>query len=129
MKFLVATDAWHPQVNGVVRTLGHVARQAPALGADLEFLTPNEFWTVPMPSYPEVRLALTGPGAIERGRDYSEMTSRGVSFWRDAHASADAACGHIVHCRPPCRRRHSRASAITSSGPARAAPASAPMSL
>ena len=62
MKILVATDAWHPQVNGVVRTLGHVAREARALGAEIEFLTPGEFWTLPMPSYPEVRLALTGAG-------------------------------------------------------------------
>ncbi len=66
MKILVATDAWHPQVNGVVRTLGHVAREARALGAELEFLTPGEFWTLPMPTYPEVRLALPGPGDVER---------------------------------------------------------------
>ena len=66
MKILVATDAWHPQVNGVVRTLGHVAREAHALGAELEFLTPGEFWTLPMPSYPEIRLALPGPGDVER---------------------------------------------------------------
>jgi glycosyltransferase involved in cell wall biosynthesis len=66
MKILVATDAWHPQVNGVVRTLGHVAREAGALGAELEFLTPAEFWTLPMPTYPEVRLALPGPGDVER---------------------------------------------------------------
>jgi len=32
VKILIATDAWHPQVNGVVRTLGQVAREAPALG-------------------------------------------------------------------------------------------------
>src|SRR5664279_2671761 len=47
MKILVATDAWHPQINGVVRTLGHVARAARALGADVEFLAPSEFWTLP----------------------------------------------------------------------------------
>jgi len=66
MKILVATDAWHPQVNGVVRTLGHMAREAPELDATVEFLTPNEFRTLPMPSYPEIRLALTRPGAVER---------------------------------------------------------------
>lgn len=66
MKILVATDAWHPQVNGVVRTLGHVAREARVLGADLEFLTPAEFWTLPLPSYPEIRLALPAPGEIAR---------------------------------------------------------------
>ena len=44
MKVLVATDAWHPQVNGVVHTLGHVAREGRALGAELEFLSPDQFW-------------------------------------------------------------------------------------
>jgi glycosyltransferase involved in cell wall biosynthesis len=66
MKILVATDAWHPQVNGVVRTLGHVAREAHAFGAELEFLSPDAFFTLPMPSYPEIRLALPGPGDVER---------------------------------------------------------------
>jgi glycosyltransferase involved in cell wall biosynthesis len=66
MKILVATDAWHPQVNGVVRTLGHVAREARMLGAELEFLRPDQFWTLPMPSYPEIRLALVTPADIER---------------------------------------------------------------
>ena len=69
MKILVATDAWHPQVNGVVRTLGHVAREARALDADVEFLSPSEFWTLPMPSYPEIRLAITRPGDVERRLD------------------------------------------------------------
>jgi hypothetical protein len=70
-KILVATDAWHPQVNGVVRTLNQVACQARVLDADLEFLTPEAFWTVPMPGYKEIRLALTGPGDIERKLDHA----------------------------------------------------------
>ena len=66
MKVLVATDAWHPQVNGVVHTLGHVAREGRALGAELEFLSPDQFWTLPMPSYPEIRLALVGTRDVEQ---------------------------------------------------------------
>jgi hypothetical protein len=66
MKILVATDAWHPQVNGVVRTLGHVAREAPAHCAEVEFLSPDQFWTLPVPTYPEIRLALVAPGDVER---------------------------------------------------------------
>lgn len=66
MKILVATDAWHPQVNGVVRTLGHVAREASALRSEIAFVTPETFFTLPMPSYPEVRLALPAPGDIAR---------------------------------------------------------------
>jgi hypothetical protein len=40
MRILIATDAWHPQVNGVVRTLTSLARAAANLGGEVEFLTP-----------------------------------------------------------------------------------------
>jgi glycosyltransferase involved in cell wall biosynthesis len=95
MKILVATDAWHPQVNGVVRTLGHVAREARALGAELEFLTPAEFWTLPMPSYPEVRLALPGPGDVERRLDRARPDA--------IHIATEGPLGHAV--RRVCMRR------------------------
>src|SRR5215469_14886874 len=60
MKVLVATDAWRPQVNGVVRTLGSLARAAAKLGVEIEFLSPDGFWTFPVPTYPGLRLALPG---------------------------------------------------------------------
>jgi hypothetical protein len=60
MKILVATDAWRPQVNGVVRTLGALARAAGKLGVEIEFLSPEGFWTFPVPTYPGLRLALPG---------------------------------------------------------------------
>jgi glycosyltransferase involved in cell wall biosynthesis len=67
MRILVATDAWHPQVNGVVRTYESLADKLTALGAELAFLTPSEFRTLPCPTYPEIRLALPGyPYVIER---------------------------------------------------------------
>ena len=50
MKVLVATDAWRPQVNGVVRTLGSLARAAGKLGVDVKFLSPDGFWTFPVPT-------------------------------------------------------------------------------
>jgi glycosyltransferase involved in cell wall biosynthesis len=95
MKILVATDAWHPQVNGVVRTLGHVAREARALGAELEFLAPSEFWTLPMPSYPEIRLALPGPGDVERRLDRTRPDA--------IHIATEGPLGHAV--RRVCMRR------------------------
>jgi len=58
MKVLVATDAWRPQVNGVVRTLGSLARAAAKLGVEIDFLSPEGFWTFPVPTYPGLRLAL-----------------------------------------------------------------------
>ena len=69
MKILIATDAWKPQVNGVVATLGHLAEEAAGLGAQIEFVTPLEFHTLPLPNYPEVRLSLVPPGAMERRLD------------------------------------------------------------
>ena len=69
MKILIATDAWKPQVNGVVATLGHLAEQAAGLGAQIQFITPAEFRTLPLPNYPEVRLSLVPPGAMERRLD------------------------------------------------------------
>ena len=66
MRILVATDAWHPQVNGVVRTLAMTADAAKALGAGITFLTPQSFRTFALPSYPGLRLALPQPAKIAR---------------------------------------------------------------
>ena len=60
MKILVATDAWRPQVNGVVRTYERLREEAAPLDAEIIFLTPGEFSTVPCPTYPEIRLSLPG---------------------------------------------------------------------
>jgi glycosyltransferase involved in cell wall biosynthesis len=58
MKVMIATDAWRPQVNGVVRTLNSLARAAAKLNVEVEFLSPDGFWTFPVPTYPGLRLAL-----------------------------------------------------------------------
>ena len=63
-RVLVATDAWHPQVNGVVRSLTSLAKSAADLGAAIDFLTPEGFPSLPLPTYPDLRLALPGPGEI-----------------------------------------------------------------
>lgn len=66
MRILIATDAWHPQVNGVVRTLTMMAEAAKALGVDISFLTPQSFRTFALPSYPDLRLALPYRAKIAR---------------------------------------------------------------
>ena len=66
MRILIATDAWHPQVNGVVRTLTSLARAAATLGAEIEFLTPQGFPSVGVPTYPGLRVALPKGGEIAR---------------------------------------------------------------
>ena len=64
MRVLVATDAWHPQINGVVYTLSELARAAPRLGASIAFLTPEGLPCLPLPTYPDIRLAVARPRAI-----------------------------------------------------------------
>jgi len=66
MKILIATDAWHPQVNGVVRTLTSLARSASALDADISFVTPDGFPSVGVPTYPGLRIALPNRREIAR---------------------------------------------------------------
>jgi glycosyltransferase involved in cell wall biosynthesis len=66
MRILIATDAWHPQVNGVVRTLTSLARSASALGAEISFLTPDGFPSVGVPTYPGLRIALPNRREIKK---------------------------------------------------------------
>ncbi len=63
-RILIVTDACHPQINGVVRTLKHLADGLAATGRDVSFLTSEGFRTIPMPSYPDIRLALATPRRI-----------------------------------------------------------------
>jgi glycosyltransferase involved in cell wall biosynthesis len=57
-RILIVSDAWTPQVNGVVRTLRTITDEMRAMGKTVEIIGPDQFRTVPMPSYPEIRLAL-----------------------------------------------------------------------
>ena len=66
MKIMIVTDAWKPQVNGVVRTLQTTARELQAMGHTVDFLTPLEFSTLPCPTYPDIRLSLFGGGRVAR---------------------------------------------------------------
>lgn len=59
MKIALISDAWHPQVNGVVRTLSTIFTHLKAQGHDVLMVTPDQFKSIPCPSYPEIRLALT----------------------------------------------------------------------
>jgi len=64
MKILIVTDAWAPQVNGVVRTLQSVRRELEAKGHEIEMISPDLFRNFPCPTYPEIRLALAGARRI-----------------------------------------------------------------
>jgi glycosyltransferase involved in cell wall biosynthesis len=64
MRITIATDAWHPQVNGVVRTLGKVTELLRAKGHELSLITTGARPTFPLPSYQEIRLARVGSRQI-----------------------------------------------------------------
>ena len=72
LKVLIVTDAWAPQVNGVVRTLEMLGRELTVLGHDVRYVTPQGRITVPMPTYSEIRLALFTRRSLEREiREYA----------------------------------------------------------
>ena len=58
MKILIVTDAWYPQVNGVCRTLKNLGDELKKIGHQVEYIEPNQFFTVPMPKYNEIKLSL-----------------------------------------------------------------------
>ena len=62
----IVTDAWHPQTNGVVRTLSTTCDVLRRWGHDVTVISPEGYPSIPAPTYPEIRLALTAPGAVGR---------------------------------------------------------------
>jgi glycosyltransferase involved in cell wall biosynthesis len=66
LKILIVTDAWSPQVNGVVRTLETLGKDLAALGHTVHTITPLGRRTFPLPTYPEIRLALFQRSALTR---------------------------------------------------------------
>ncbi len=69
MRIAIATDAWSPQVNGVVTTLGRTRDELIALGHEVLMITPQGRRTVPCPTYPEIRLTLIAGRSIRRELD------------------------------------------------------------
>jgi len=61
---LIITDAWRPQINGVVRSLESTVDELRSMGLRVEILSPQDFFTIPCPTYPEIRLSLTYRGAV-----------------------------------------------------------------
>jgi glycosyltransferase involved in cell wall biosynthesis len=66
MRIVIVTDAWSPQINGVVRTLQSVRRELEMLGHVVEVIGPDRFVTLPCPTYPEIRLAMVAPRTVGR---------------------------------------------------------------
>ena len=85
MRVLIATDAWEPQVNGVVRTLARTTAELRAMGHAVEIVSPDQFKTVPLPTYPEIRLAINA---------YEPMQERFKAFEPEAiHIATEGPLG------------------------------------
>ncbi len=72
----IVTDAWHPQTNGVVRTLTTTCDLLRDWGHEVTVISPNKYKSFPAPTYPEIRLALTIPGAV--GRELAKAKAEAV---------------------------------------------------
>ncbi|MGJ3648611.1 glycosyltransferase family 4 protein [Sphingomonas sp. GlSt437] len=64
MRIAIATDAWSPQVNGVVRTLQSVRAELEKMGHEVLVVSPDLFYSLPCPTYPEIRLAFARTAAV-----------------------------------------------------------------
>ncbi|MEO1065743.1 MAG: glycosyltransferase family 1 protein [Pseudomonadota bacterium] len=58
MKIVIVTDAWYPQINGVVRTLERTCTELQKAGHEVKLISPEGFYTFPCPTYPEIRLSI-----------------------------------------------------------------------
>ena len=87
MRIMIVSDAWEPQVNGVVRTVRSTRDELRALGHEVEVLAPNSFRSLPCPTYPEIRLALSTRRRIARlidafGPDALHIATEGPLGWQ-----------------------------------------------
>jgi glycosyltransferase involved in cell wall biosynthesis len=65
-RVMVVTDAWKPQLNGVVRTIEILGEDLKSLGHDVRYATPEGRFTIPMPTYKEIRLAIFPRRSLEK---------------------------------------------------------------
>ena len=96
MRVLVVTDAWHPQVNGVVRSLEQLEAEARRIGEEIVFITPEQFRTVPMPGYAEIRLSLARPRLLNDLIDAAKPDA--------VHLATEGPLGLLA--RRACRKRN-----------------------
>lgn len=64
MRIAIVTDAWAPQVNGVVRTLQTIQAELERMGHEVKVISPDLYGSIPCPTYPEIRLALVRSGVV-----------------------------------------------------------------
>ncbi|MBL4727254.1 MAG: glycosyltransferase family 1 protein [Rhizobiaceae bacterium] len=82
MRILIATDAWHPQINGVVRTNEQLRKGLKRFGAEVSFIAPVRSRSIPCPTYPEIRLSYITQAHIHQAMikfrpDYIHISTEG----------------------------------------------------
>ncbi len=97
MWVLLVTDAWRPQVNGVVRSLERMVELAPTLGVTVETLTPEGFRQFALPSYPDIRAACPAWGEVSRRvaqsrADHIHIATEGPLGWLARAACLQQKC-------------------------------------
>jgi glycosyltransferase involved in cell wall biosynthesis len=92
MRILIATDAWSPQVNGVVTTLSNTVAELERIGHTVRLVTPEPFRTMPCPTYPEIRLALLPGPHVARMIDEFEPDAVHVATEGPLGLAARRAC-------------------------------------
>ncbi len=90
MRILIVTDAWHPQVNGVVRALDTTAARLRDLGHQVEVIGPDRFVTLPLPTYPDIRIAVTSQRKLREqieafAPDAIHVATEGPLGWQARH--------------------------------------------
>ncbi|WP_160008315.1 glycosyltransferase family 1 protein [Rhizobium sp. 18055] len=65
-RLVIVSDAWHPQINGVVRSIENTNRELVKIGVEVAMVTPQGFHSIPCPTYPEIRLSIAGYRSVAR---------------------------------------------------------------
>ena len=85
-RLVLVTDAWHPQVNGVVTTLSHIVSLARQQGIEVDVIQPQDYSTIPMPFYKEIPLVWRAPHLEERLLNFQpdaiHIATEGPLGWR-----------------------------------------------
>lgn len=107
MRIMLITDAWEPQVNGVVRTMRRVIAECEEMGHEWEVVSPADgFRTIPLPTYSEIRLALGAKRSIEKRFDTFEPDAIHIATEGTLGMAGRAMC--LKHKHPFSTSYHTR---------------------
>lgn len=107
MRIMLVTDAWEPQVNGVVRTLKRVVEECVAMGHQIDIVSPNDgFFTMPLPTYAEIKLAVGANREIEKRFNRFEPEAVHIATEGPLGIAARAIC--LKHKHPFSSSYHTR---------------------